>query len=145
MQAVLDDAKEEILALTGEAGIALEAYAEGATLAQREWMESEGKQLLADAKKSKSLPSVKVPVCAWHKAGLAAAIAILQQVLETLGGRVAEEAAKVKLDKPSITSVELRRNMDQLVQHFVMDKVQQAIFPKVRALRYTVLSTPHPV
>ena len=59
--------------------------------------------------------------------------------------RVAEEAAKVKLDKPSITSVELRRNMDQLVQHFVMDKVQQAIFPKVRALRYTVLSTPHPV
>jgi hypothetical protein len=139
--AVLDDVKETLLSLTGEAGVALEAYVEGAAMAQQEWVNGEGKEMIADAKKTKTLPKVKVPVCEWHKVGLTAALQILKPVLENMGGQMAKEAQKVNLEKPDLTAVELRRNMDQLVQHFVMDKVQMAVFPKLSKMVIAICET----
>ena len=129
---MLDQLKDTLMGLVGEAGLTIEVYVEEATSSYESWMSAEGDAMIAKAKRNKKMSGVEVPVGNFHRAGLLAALKVLKEQLAELGGTLAELADGMKvLGKEKVS--DLRRMVDQLVQHFVMDKVQSIIFPDLKA------------
>ena len=64
----------------------------------------------------------------FHNAGLLAALQLLKPQLIEFGGPLAIFAEKVVLVGSESVS-KLRQSLDQLVQHFIFDKVQEFVYP----------------
>jgi Ca2+-binding EF-hand superfamily protein len=128
VQRVLEDVKDTLEELAGSAGETLSVYAEAAMAAHQKWMDETGNQVIEKAKKKKKLDKVLVPVDSFHNAGLLAALQLLKPQLIEFGGPLAIFAEKVVLVGSESVS-KLRQSLDQLVQHFIFDKVQEFVYP----------------
>ena len=129
---LLDETKEQLLQMGGEAAVTIEVFVTEAWAAQKRWLEVEGGQIIEAAKKAGNLDEVAVPTPDFLLAGLTAALKTLQEQLTEAGGQLAEYATAIaeRLGAEELpTLTELRITFDQTLQHFVMEKVETFVFP----------------
>jgi Ca2+-binding EF-hand superfamily protein len=121
---IFAEMKDTLLSYTGEAGATVEVFISETRAAQKEWMESEGIELI---KKGKG-----VPVARFLSVGLRAALEFLREQLEAVGGALGKLAEQIS-ELPKDGVHELIRALDQFVQHLVMDKVSHLVFPELES------------
>eukprot|EP01048_Picozoa_sp_COSAG05_P002684 COSAG05_NODE_114_length_18068_cov_60.696422_4_plen_948_part_00 len=134
---LLDEMKETLLGYTGEAGATIEIFVSTTWAAQQEWMEAEGNELIETARGNledaeTALANVGVPIGNFLSAGLAAALENLRETLIQIGGSLAQVAGEIG-DLAAENVHGLLRTLDQMVQHLVMDKINQFVFPELEA------------
>ena len=141
---MLEPLQSQFSALMDNVNPMLEALENNATAAREKWLlEDGGQRLMEKAEKKGNYESVEVPVAEFLKAGLSAAMEVLQTQMMMLGGEVAEVAKNFKVNKDQ-RSTTMRRNLGQLLQSLVVAKAAEKVLPELEA-RLKDLDIPIPL
>jgi hypothetical protein len=103
--------------------------------AKERWMADEGgrKQLEKCRGDPKKLARVAVPALRFQAEGLKLALVELLPMLDAMGGKAAQRAAKIKPQLDQGRSTDYRRHLDQLMQEMVVAKARAELDPLLAA------------